>query len=91
MYPFRPVADLFDADHARLGRLFAAVPSFTLVGERTAWFGDQVLYVELSGAAAVSSLTEAVTAAFPEYLPYGGAFAEVVPHLTVGMTTTCRC
>jgi hypothetical protein len=84
MYPFRPVDDLSAADHALLGRLFTAVPSFTLVGSRTAWFGDQVLYVELTGAEVVSSLTEAVTAAFPAYLPYGGAFAEVVPHLTVG-------
>ena len=84
VYPFRPVADLSAADHARLGRLFARAPTFTLVGERTAWFGDTVLYVELTGAAAVSSLIRAVTADFPAYLPYGGAFAEVVPHLTVG-------
>jgi hypothetical protein len=84
MYPFAPVGRLSAADHTRLARLFAAVRSFALVGERTAWFGDTVLYVELTGAAAVASLTDAVTAAFPAYRPYGGAYAEVVPHLTVG-------
>ena len=84
MYPFRrwPTCRLPTTPGS--ARLFAAVPSFTLVGERTAWFGDEVLYVELTGAAAVASLTEAVTAEFPEYPPYGGAFGEVVPHLTVG-------
>jgi hypothetical protein len=84
MYPFRPVGDLSASDHARLERLFAAVPSFALVGDRTAWFGDQVLYVEIAGPTVVVNLTEAVTAAFPAFRPYGGAFAEVVPHLTVG-------
>jgi hypothetical protein len=83
-YPFRPVAALTADDHEQLARLFRAVPSFTLTGERTAWFGDSVLYVELTGATSVSGLTEAVTAAFPDHPPYGGAFAEVVPHLTVG-------
>ena len=64
-YPFRPVAALADADHGRLERLFAATPSFTLVGERTAWFDDEVLYVELTGAERVSALTEAVARRVP--------------------------
>lgn len=83
-YPFAPLAALAPGDHDRLAAVVAAVPSFTLVGERTQWFGDEVLYVELVGAAAVSGLTAAVTDAFPEYPPYGGVFDEVVPHLTVG-------
>jgi hypothetical protein len=29
-------------------------------------------------------LTTAVSQAFPDYPPYGGSFADVVPHLTVG-------
>jgi 2'-5' RNA ligase len=29
------------------------------------------------------AMTEAVMAAFPGYLPYGGEFSEIVPHLTV--------
>jgi hypothetical protein len=29
-------------------------------------------------------LTQEVSAAFPGYLPYGGVYDDVVPHLTVG-------
>ena len=83
-YPFRPVRALGDPDHDRLERLFAAVPSFTLVGERTAWFGDDVVYVELTGAERVSALIDAVAREFPEHPPYGGTIADVIPHLTVG-------
>lgn len=83
-YPFRPVAALTEADHGRLERLFARVPPFTLTGERTAWFGDEVLYVEVNQARAVAALIAAVAAEFPEHPPYGGVFEEVVPHLTVG-------
>lgn len=83
-YPFRPVDRLSDADHDRLGRRFADVPAFTLVGERTAWFGDEVVYVELTGGDRVSALIDAVAREFPEHPPYGGTIADVVPHLTVG-------
>ncbi len=83
-YPFRPVDRLSNADHDRLGRLFAALPSFTLVGARTAWFGDEVVYVELTGVERVSALIDAVAREFPEHPPYGGTIAHVIPHLTVG-------
>lgn len=83
-YPFRPPAEVTADDHRRLAHVLAQHPSFTLTGARTAWFGDTVVFVELEAAAAVRALTEAVTAAFPEFPPYGGAFAEVVPHLTIG-------
>lgn len=83
-YPFRPVELLTDADHDRLGRLFAHLPSFTLVGERTAWFGEEVVYVELTGRDHVSALVDAVAREFPEHPPYGGTIADVVPHVTVG-------
>ena len=83
-YPFRPAALLTAAEHLRLSRLFAGLPSFSLTGARTAWFGGEVVYVELVEAGAVRSLVDAVTTAFPEHPPYGGAFADVVPHLTIG-------
>jgi 2'-5' RNA ligase superfamily len=31
-------------------------------------------------------MTEALTARFPGHLPYGGTFAEIVPHLTVAQS-----
>lgn len=36
----------------------------------------------------IIGLTEAVSSAFPAYLPYEGRFPDVVPHLTVGDTGT---
>jgi 2'-5' RNA ligase superfamily len=30
------------------------------------------------------ALTRAVSAALPGYLPYGGAYDDVIPHLTIG-------
>ncbi|MFL6080598.1 MAG: 2'-5' RNA ligase family protein [Ornithinibacter sp.] len=83
-YPFRPAAALGDADHDRLERLFAAMPPFTLVGERTAWFGDEAVYVELTGTERVSTLIDAVALEFPEHPPYGGTIADVIPHVTIG-------
>lgn len=83
-YPFRPVAALTEADHDRLERLFAQHSPFTLTGERTAWFGDAVLFVALGDTRPVLALVDAVTAEFPDHPPYGGVFSEVVPHLTVG-------
>jgi 2'-5' RNA ligase superfamily protein len=83
-YPFQPVALLTDADHDRLTALFAGLPSFTLVGERTAWFGEEAVYVELTGWQHVSALIDAVAQEFPEHPPYGGTIADVIPHVTVG-------
>ena len=83
-YPFRPPGQFVEGDHRRLERLLAAVPSFTLTGARTAWFGTTVVYVELTEGDAVVRLTEAVASEFPEHPPYGGVHPQVVPHLTIG-------
>jgi 2'-5' RNA ligase superfamily protein len=43
-----------------------------------------VLYLAPRPDEPFRALTRAVCAAFPGYLPYGGAFADTIPHLTVG-------
>ena len=48
------------------------------------WFGEDVLYLAPRPDGPFRALTRAVCAAFPGYLPYGGAFADTIPHLTVG-------
>jgi len=45
--------------------------------------GPPILWLEPDPAASFVTLTEALVQAFPDYVPYGGAFAEIVPHLTV--------
>lgn len=83
-FPFAPLPDLAADDEARLEELFAQFPPFTMRGSGTDWFGEQVLFVTLDDPAPVIAMTDAVTAAFPQFPPYGGVFDEVTPHLTVG-------
>jgi 2'-5' RNA ligase len=42
-----------------------------------------VLYLEPVPAAPFRAMTAALVSAFPEHRPYGGAHAQIVPHLTV--------
>lgn len=50
----------------------------------TGWFGDDVLFLEPEDPSPFVHLTERFCAAFPDFSPYGGAFAGHHPHLTVG-------
>ncbi|WP_377639138.1 2'-5' RNA ligase family protein [Oryzobacter terrae] len=84
VFPFVPLRDLTERDHDHLDALFSAVPPFELVGARTGWFGDTALYVEPADPRPLVALVDLVVAAFPQAPPYGGAFPEVVPHLTIG-------
>jgi 2'-5' RNA ligase len=81
LVPFAPLADLDPAALARLSAALRATPAFDFtlarVGrfERTAWLAPEP-------AAPFVALTRAVVHAFPGWLPYGGAFDVLVPHLT---------
>jgi len=82
--PFLPSDQIDPGMLERLSRLATSVQPFDFRLVRTSWFGDQVLWLAPEDASPFRSLTDAMVAAFPGCLPYGGAFAEVVPHLTVG-------
>ncbi|MGH8910588.1 MAG: 2'-5' RNA ligase family protein [Egibacteraceae bacterium] len=43
----------------------------------------QVLYLRPVPDAAFRGMTSALVEAFPDHPPYGGAFADVVPHITI--------
>lgn len=83
LFPFVAV-DGADEALETLRPLFQQHPTFEARFERTAWFGDEVVYVEPSDPAPFTALTEAVHAAFPEHPPYEGAHETVVAHLTIG-------
>ena len=82
LFPFAPpeevderaVAELAEGQHP-----FA----FELVELRR--FGEEVTYLAPDPAAPFSSLIDAAAARWPEYPPYEGTVAQVVPHLTVGL------
>lgn len=68
----------------KLREAVRTVPRFDVVFRRTEWFGDDVVWLAPEPDDGFRALTAAVSSAFPDYPPYGGAFAEVIPHLTVG-------
>lgn len=82
LFPFMP-PELVDADvHRRLALVFERCAPFRCVFDRverfptTAWLGP-------ADAAPFVELTKAVVREFPDYPPYGGIHASVVPHLTI--------
>ena len=84
LYPFVSPDLLDDPVVARLAAAVRRVAAFDCHFARTDWFGADVLYLAPEPAEPFRLLTSAVWAAFPEHPPYGGEFADVVPHLTVG-------
>lgn len=88
LYPFVPPAELDDSVRERLAAAIGTVPSFDLTLTRTAWFGEEVLWLAPEPADPLKALTAAVSAAFPDFPPYAGAHDEVIPHLTVAYGTS---
>ena len=84
LWPFKALGWLGDADLAELTDIFASHTPLTIEFAETRRF-PEVLYLAPEPAAPIRALVAAVFERFPEYPPYGGAFAEVVPHLTVAM------
>jgi 2'-5' RNA ligase len=83
LFPFMPASEIHDEVTLRLTTLFRRVPAFPHNFVRSAWFGDEVLWLASDAAQALRSLTELVWTAFPAYPPFEGLFDDVVPHLTI--------
>ncbi len=84
LYPFRRSGRIEPATLETLQALFAALPAFDLAFRRVDRFPG-VLWLAPEPRAPVDALTHALAEAFPDCPPYGGKFAEPVPHLTVAM------
>lgn len=84
LFPFVPPSAVDATVLRTLRDLFAGVHAYSYAFERTAWFDDQVLWLAPSDDRGFRRLTSLVHAAFPAYPPFGGVFADPVPHLTVG-------
>jgi hypothetical protein len=82
LYPFMPSQSITPAVLATLRELFAQFTAFEFTLPETQRFPD-VLYLAPSPAEPFKALTQAVVERYPDYPPYGGAFAEVIPHLTL--------
>ena len=84
LYPFLQPASIDDAVLASLRQLFAGFAPFDVTLDRVSWFGEDVLWLAPRDDGPFRALTGAAFAAFPGCPPYGGAYADVIPHLTIG-------
>ncbi|MEV6016983.1 MULTISPECIES: 2'-5' RNA ligase family protein [unclassified Streptomyces] len=82
LFPFLPESRI-DADTlASIGEVIGRHKAFEARFERCGRFPG-VLYLAPDLAASFRALTESVVERWPETPPFGGQFAEIVPHLTV--------
>jgi 2'-5' RNA ligase len=84
LFPFMPPEEISEGTLISLERLFASVSGFDFQLDRTAWFGDTVLWLAPRDPGPFRTLTRQAFEAFPDFPPYQGQFDDVVPHLTVG-------
>jgi 2'-5' RNA ligase len=79
-----PFADSAEADDLLepLGRVFGAFAPFEIALRETARFPG-LLYLRPEPGDSFVAITEALVHAFPDFPPYSGEFAEIVPHVTV--------
>lgn len=84
LFPFVPPPSITPGVVDALAAAVATVSAFGCEFRATSWFGEDVLYLPPRPDEPFRALTRAVCAAFPGYLPYGGAFADTIPHLTIG-------
>jgi hypothetical protein len=84
LYPFLPPDQLDEGVLDRIRDLVAQVPEFPFALTRTAWFGDEVLWLAPEPDDGFARLTGLLSAEFPDYPPYGGEFEVITFHLTVG-------
>jgi hypothetical protein len=84
VHPFLPPDRLGPGELARLRAAVRSVPAFTASFGEVRWFDRTVVWLAPEPADRFRALIDAVWTAFPECPPYGGAYDEPVPHLTVG-------
>ncbi|MGO4257199.1 2'-5' RNA ligase family protein [Marmoricola sp. RAF53] len=81
--PFYPPDRIDDAVVHHLARFCAEVVPFAFELTEVCEFPSGATYLAPEPAAAFRHLTSELRREFPEFPPYGGAFDDIVPHLTV--------
>jgi len=82
LYPFKPPSQLTSDVLQRLADLFGNSPCFDVSFAEMKRFPGS-LYLAPTPDEPFRELTQRVVQRFPENPPYGGAFSEIVPHLTI--------
>ena len=84
LFPFAAPDAINDAAIEMAAAAVASVRTFECEFVRVCWFGDDVVWLAPEPAGPFRALTNMVHAAFPQFPPFGGVYADVVPHLTIG-------
>ncbi|HEY5025196.1 MAG TPA: 2'-5' RNA ligase family protein [Acidimicrobiales bacterium] len=84
LYPFAAPNSMSEQLLARLGDVLRRCEPFEFALAKVGWFEQRVMYLAPTPREPFAELTNAIAADFPEHPPYGGAYSEAVPHLTVG-------
>jgi 2'-5' RNA ligase len=82
LFPFLAPAQLTAEADRDLARIAASVGEFDVAFRRVGRFPD-VLWLAPEPAEPFARLTDAVARRWPDHPPYGGAFEQVIHHLTV--------
>lgn len=81
--PFLPETEIDDDVLGHLGAIFADLTPFGFELTDVCEFPGGVTYLAPEPASTFRLLTSELHRQFPEFPPYGGAFDDIVPHLTV--------
>jgi 2'-5' RNA ligase len=86
LYPFMTPDEISDSVTAAVEQVLEHFPEFPFLLTRLEQFPDGATYLAPEPPAPFVDLTMAIAERFPAYPPYGGAHADVIPHLTVAQT-----
>ena len=89
LHPFMAPDAIDAAVRYRIGAIAAASAPFGFRLDTIARFAE-TLYLAPDPAVPFVALTQALAAAFPDWPPYGGRHAGVIPHLTVAQVDASR-
>jgi 2'-5' RNA ligase len=84
LFPFLPGDQITGAVLDRLAAVCAEHQPFDFSLDSTGWFDDRVLFLSPDPADPFVDLVRDLMREFPECKPYGGAFTDIRPHLTIG-------
>jgi 2'-5' RNA ligase len=89
LFPFLPATGLTPDLRRELGEIARTVTPFDVHFENVGRFPG-VVYLAPEPASPFVRLTQSIVARFPDHPPYGGAYPEVVPHLTLAEAADSR-
>jgi hypothetical protein len=81
--PFAAREEITEGVLSELQSFFSDVTPFTFALTSVCAFPGGTVYLSPEPAAPFRALTHALFRRFPEFPPYGGAFDEIVPHLSI--------